>query len=295
MNTLVLPRNNELVGYPGYFPAVSIISPFDPKMTPRREITARFNAALDKVATVLKDNYPSDASVLIMERLRAAVASLNFNTHKKSVSICISPVFEKVIYLEIPVVEKITVGSGFDIRELVFHKKQSPQYLLLVFGSKKNRIYRGDGSKLTRILSDRPGSAFVIPDETQPQLDAFRMLNVQDEMLTDKNLHRLDNSLGILINTYHLPVFFLGPEKVFNQFQLLSRHTDALIGCEAGNYEDKSIPGLMDALQPFLLQWNEHRQKHFARLLRHADSGILTTGMRNVWRQARNAKGRVLL
>ena len=106
----------------------------------------------------------------------------------------------------------------------------------------------------------------------------------------------IDDSLGIILNAYHLPVFVLGPEKVIGHFKSLSKHANAVIEYIQGNYDTTATEDLVSLLQPYLLEWNKLRQKDLLNLLENAaGSKKLAIGIRNVWREAMNAKGRLLL
>ena len=99
--------------------------------------------AADKVEQELLENYPDEMGFLVMHKLRAIIKNLNFNTHKKSIAIYVSPVFEKVLYLDIAVEEKIIIDESFEIRDLVYSKKQLHKYLVLLLSGKESRMYLG--------------------------------------------------------------------------------------------------------------------------------------------------------
>ena len=80
--------------------------------------------ASDKIERELKDNYQGATAKLIIEKLKSIITNLNFNTHKRSIAIYLSPIFEKVLYLDIVVEEKIVIGDSFEIRDLVLCKRK---------------------------------------------------------------------------------------------------------------------------------------------------------------------------
>ncbi|MBK8610670.1 MAG: hypothetical protein IPL84_12215 [Chitinophagaceae bacterium] len=67
--------------------------------------------ATDKIEGELLENYPNEMSTLLMRKLKTIINNLNFDTHKKSIAIYVSPVFEKVLYLDIAVEEKIIIDE----------------------------------------------------------------------------------------------------------------------------------------------------------------------------------------
>src|SRR6185312_1036626 len=99
MNYPVLTRK---IGHPEVdyiFPSVSIFLPFNPKMDSKRDITKKLQIAVDKVEQQLFDNFSFEMAMLVMHKLKAILQNLNYSSHKKSLAIFVSPVFEKVFYL----------------------------------------------------------------------------------------------------------------------------------------------------------------------------------------------------
>jgi len=117
MNTVNTPDICEVIEAVHYRPAISIIMPFEPKMSLKNTITHSLKIATDKVEKELLENYPHEMVTLMKHKLRFIIQNLNYSTHKKSIAIYVSPIFEKVLYLDIPVEEKIMVDESFEIRE----------------------------------------------------------------------------------------------------------------------------------------------------------------------------------
>lgn len=296
MSNMPTAELREISESPAYGPAVSVILPFDPKMTVKTEIMHSLKAVVDKVERELKENYPSDLTVLVTGKLNSIIANLNFSTHKKSIAIYVSPVFEKVLYLDIPVEEKITIDGSFEIRDLVHNKKQSPEYLVLVMSGKESKLYRGHAGRLVKMVAYGPASVHAFVNDAPQRVSHFSDMSDRKETVLHKFLHQVDVSLGIILNAYHLPVFVLGPEKTVGHFKSLSKHENAIVEYIHGNYDDATVNELVSLLQPYLVKWDQHRQKGMLNLLEHAaDNKKLAVGIRNVWREAANAKGRLLL
>ena len=96
MNSSVTPEIKEILEAVHYRPAISIIMPFEPKMGLKKELANSLKIAADKVEQMLLNDYPRDIAALVMKKLRTIIRDLNFNTHKKSIAIYVSPVFEKL-------------------------------------------------------------------------------------------------------------------------------------------------------------------------------------------------------
>ena len=105
-----------------YQPCVSIIMPFEPKMGQKSAIESRLKSAMNKVKIELQDNYPDEKAVPVFHKLFSLIKNLNYGTHKKSIAVFVSPVVEKVYYLDVHVKEKIIIDESFEIRDIVYSK-----------------------------------------------------------------------------------------------------------------------------------------------------------------------------
>jgi hypothetical protein len=71
MNTIITPEIREITEEAVYFhPAISIIMPFEPKMSSKRELTHLQDLAIDKVECELLENYPDELVILMMQKLK---------------------------------------------------------------------------------------------------------------------------------------------------------------------------------------------------------------------------------
>ncbi|MES2374274.1 MAG: hypothetical protein V4557_16975 [Bacteroidota bacterium] len=291
MQTVMSPEIREVFGAVHYMPSVSIIMPFDPKMNPKAEIAHALKLAVDKVQREVSKNYPNELGRLVIQKLRTLLSDLNFNTHKKSIAIYVSPVFEKVLYLDIAVEEKIIVDESFEIRDLVYSKKQLHKYLVLVLTGKESRIYLGSSENFVKIVSDTP--VIVNEDDRHgDQLDAA----AHKEILMDKFLHHVDQSLDIILNAYHLPLFLLGTERIAGHFMKRTKHKPAIVDYIHGSFGESTIGQLQNILQPHVADWEQVKQKEILNRLDAAQNKhMLAVGIHAAWREAMNHKGSLLV
>jgi Bacterial archaeo-eukaryotic release factor family 3 len=295
MTTTMTPELRELIEAVHYRPAVSIIMPFEPKMSLKTELMHALKFAADKVELELQENYPDEMSTLVMQKLKAIYKNLNFNTHKKSIAIFVSPVFEKVLYLDIAVEEKIIVDESFEIRDLVYSKKQLHKYLVLLLSSNESRIYLGNSETFVRIVSNTSKSV-AMENDAPERVANFSDVTDHKEILMNKFLQHIDNGLDIILNAYHLPLFVLGVDRILGHFKKLTKHTSAVIEYVHGNYEEATTDELKKILQPYITDWQKVKQKDLLNQLEEAaGKNKLAVGMREVWREAMNQKGRLLV
>lgn len=296
MKTIISPEINELMETIHYRPAVSIIMPFEPKMSAKSALAHSLQAATDKVEKELLENYPDEVSILVMQKLRDIIRSLNYSTHKRSIAIYVSPVFERVIYLDMLVEERITVDDSFEIRDLVLCRKQAHKYLVLLLNGKESRIYLADEDCFTRIVSTTPESVYAYINEVPEKVANFSDLAGRREKTMHKFLHYIDNGLAIILNAYQLPLFVLGPERMVGHFKNITKHNTSIIDYVYGSYQDATEKDLQEILGPHVADWKGMKQKElFNKIEEAAGKKKLAVGIRDVWRRAVNHNGRLLI
>ena len=110
----------ELISATKYQPCISLIMPFEPKMGLQRELSHRLKLAGEKIERMLAAVYPTEQYQLVLDKFDELLNKLNFNTYKKSIAIFVSPLMEKVYYLDIAVEETIIMDDSFEIRDLIY-------------------------------------------------------------------------------------------------------------------------------------------------------------------------------
>jgi hypothetical protein len=295
MNTAISPEIKEIIDVVHYRPAVSVIMPFEPKMNLKTALLHSLKIAADKVELQLLDNYPGEMCTLMMQKLKNLINNLNFNTYKKSIAIFLSPVFEKVMYLDIAVEEKIIIDESFEIRDLVYSKKQAHKYLLLLLSNNESKIYLGNSDSFVPLILNTSKSADILND-VPDKVANFSDVNERKEILMHKFLHYIDNSLDIILNAYHLPLFVAGTERILGHFKKITKHHTAIIEYIQGNYEEASISNLKKILSPYISKWKKVKQKELLNILEEAaGKKKLAVGMKDVWHAAFNQMGRLLV
>ena len=296
MNKIISPEIKEVIGALHYRPAISIIMPFEPKMGLKAALSEALNKAADKVERELLEQYPAEVEVVMMQKLRSIIKNLNFNTFKKSIAIFLSPVFEKVLYLDINVEEKIIIDESFEIRDLVYSKKQMHKYLVLQLSSSEYRVYLGNSEGFIRIVSNTPDAADAYINDMPERVANFADYKERKEILLDKFLHHADNALDIILQSYNLPLYVMGTERVLGHFKKLTRHLGLVTGYVHGNYEEMTQQELKTVMLPYIADWKNVLQKDVLNKLDEAaGKQKLASGMRDVWREATAKKGRLLL
>jgi len=296
MNRLLAPEFREIIDVVHYRPAVSIMMPFEPKMILKSDLHHCLKIAVDEVVRELKKNYSMEMANLILLKLNIIIKNLNYNTHKSSIAIYVSPIFEKVLYLDIAVEQKTIIDESFVIRDLIYSKKLFHKYLVLLIRENESHIYLGNSSSLVRIVSNTPESVNSNSKDLTNNFFNFSVSSSLKEIETEKFLRRIDNSLNIILQAYQLPLFIMGSRKLLGHFKSISKHLGMVVDFIPLNFAEISYEGLKEVLLPSILDWKKVKQKDILnRLDQAASKNKLAIGMTNVWREAMKRKGRLLV
>src|SRR5215831_8431653 len=262
MASNVYVEESAVIGAAKYLPAVSIIQPFEPMMSRKSELEYNLKAALKKVETELLANYPPEKALPVLFKLNYLIHNINYNTHKKSVAIFASPVIEKIYYLDIYVEERIVVDESFEIRDLIYSKKQNIEYLVLLLSRERSKMFLADGSKFTLIKSNVPENLSAYENDVAERVGNFSDPEQRKEILLDKFLHHMDEGLALVLKAYNFPVFVMGAEKVLGHFKKITRRAEKLVGFIHGNYTDATETEIRTALQPYIHDWKMIKQQN---------------------------------
>jgi len=281
---------------PKYLPCISIIMPFEPKIGLKKELDYKLKMAKNKIEKELELNYPEDRVLPVLNKLNLILEGLNYNTHKKSVAIFVSPLVEKIYYLDIPVEEKIIIDDSFEIRYLIYSKKEIHKYLLVVLSNKWTKIFLGNTTKFIRITSNVPDNIDAYKNDISESVANFSDEKKRKEILINKFLMHTDNGLSILLKTYKLPIFVMGTPKTLGQFKSITHNGKQVIDYIHGNFEEKTEAELQDVMKPYIKNWKIIHQKRLLGLIDEAyGKKKLAVGINEAWQAAVQNRGRLLI
>jgi hypothetical protein len=249
-----------------------------------------------EVKNQLKLNYPRDRVNMIIRKLDKIVDDLNFFTYKKSIAIFASPVDEKIIYLDFEVNDHVGIDDSFGLRDLVNQKKESHQFLVLVLGSERTGVYIGNCSQFRRILANAADRASDYENDIAERVANFSDPTARSETVLIKFLKHTDDALSLLLESYPLPLFVMGTEKILGYFNKITKNQKSIIEYIHGSFSNKPESVIREAIKPHVADWELVRQHDLLNRLSAAEeAGKLVSGMRDVWKEACSRKGKLLV
>lgn len=293
MKSKVAEDFRELISAVAYLPSVSLIMPFDPKMCLRTELDYKIANAIKEIERRLLNDYPRERAEPVITKLKEIAGRLNYNTYKKSIGIFVNPIVEKIYYLDIAVDEKIIIDESFEIRDLIYSKKDIHKYLVLIISAEWAKMYIGNTTQFIRIKSTTPDNVSAYKNDMPERVSNFTDPQKHKEIMLDKFLRHTDDGLSIILNTTPLPVFVIGSERALGHFKKISKNTNRIIAYIHGNYEQEHETEIRELLKPYTDDWKKVKQEDLLHQLNNAaDAGLLVSGIKDVWNAAaaKNAK-----
>ncbi len=277
-------------------PCVSVIMPFEPKMNPSAELKHQLKCVTDQVKAELLSGYEPETAENIIRKMQALLKDLNYNTHKKTIAIFVSPLVAKVYYLDIAVEQKIIIDQSFEIRDLVYSKKQLHKYLLVELSSKWTRIYLGNTHQFVKVISNVPDNIAACRNDVSTagrnHIDAKK----DKQILLDKFLQHTDKGLTLLLEAYHLPVFVMGTDRTIGHFKAITHNSQHIVKYIHGNFEKLDEAALQKVMEPYIADWKTVLQTDLLHQIEQAaDQNKLSTGMQQVWKSATEHRGKLLI
>jgi hypothetical protein len=260
-------------------PSVFVIFPFEPKMRSREFLSSYLRTVIKKTAQQLIQ-YPVFTGNIILKKLREICGSLDYSTHKKSVAIYISMAVEKVIYLDVEVVEKIITGSTYNSKEIVSNKKKTDTILLLLLSDQKEKLFIcEEGSIHPLILNSCNDIPFGGKQGNEGEITG--------ELFLKKFIKHIDTGLSFILKAYPYPLILAGSEKTITGFKEFSVNAGKLVGTIPGNYEDASEIVLKEILRSVINDIDNIRQVQISLQLRSAlKTGKYIAGIKDIYRCA---------
>ncbi|HVS96886.1 MAG TPA: hypothetical protein VHE54_10380 [Puia sp.] len=274
----------------------AIVLPFDPKMTPRRELDALLQSLQASAEKQLLETYASGAAMPVIKRLQQLVRSLNFSTHRRSVALFASAEEAKALYLDFAVEPRVIIDGPFRVRDLAECKPEGKDYLLLLLSGKQSKMYYSTASGLRLIKSNTPQNIYAYLNEVPEKTGNFSDRNDRHEVMLNKFLHHMDEGLGAVLKAYPLPVFVAGTERVAGHFARITRNDRNIAGYVYKHCIDASVKELAEMFQPMLDDWRQVTDRLLLlQMEKAAEAGKLVCGIEEVRKAARCSNSRIVI
>lgn len=279
-----------------YRPAVSIILPFEPKISLVATVQKELKYAVDKVEKQLKAQYPPDQTAAVMQRIAALTQDIEIPPRKKGLALFASPLFSKLLFLDAEVPSRIVIDESFEIRDLVFSRKEQMQYLLFLLSSEHCKMYLGSPEGLLKVKLESPDSLEAYWIDAADRVSNFSDPEAHKSNQVEKFIRQMDRELTQLIQQHHVPIFVMGSKTILGLFKTITHNATAVAGYTEGNFDAATEPQLLRAIEPVVQAWKRKRQNELLQQIEQAaNEKKLAIGIQDVWTAAFEKNGRLLV
>jgi hypothetical protein len=255
--------------------------PFEPKMSLKTELTYKLLMAADKIEKELRANYPEEKVETVIKKLRQQIANLNFTTHKKSIALFVSPLIEKVYYLDIPVEEKIIIDESFEIRDLIYCKKQIHKYLLVILHAEWTKVFLGNTTQFIPVVHNAAKTMHALHRDLPEKTGKFSDEHDRKEIELNNFLKYTDKGLSLLQRAYGLPLFVLGTSRTLGHFKNVTHNNPHVIEYIPYNVDETTPSELAEVMNPYITDWKRIIQHE---LLQQVDEAM-SRKKTGIWHQ----------
>ncbi|WP_207491734.1 hypothetical protein [Aridibaculum aurantiacum] len=273
-----------------FTPEVVITLSFHPVITPKSHLEQQLKSALKKAEAQILSKYSMQQALPVFIRLQNVVNNLNFYTHKKSIAIFVSPVCEKVIYLDFEVSDKVIIDKKFKLLDIAKNKMSKKDFLLLVLKNDCAALYVGNDQSLQLIKQDKlANKREVLPQRLHYPL-SYLPLNAADQQLL-----QLDLELSQIMESHPYPVFVMGEEKTVEYFKFATANKHCIAAFNFLPAPGCAKENLAEAMQPHLRDWSKLQLQLLMRKIEKARCNkTLSWGSQNIWKAGKK-KGSLLV
>ncbi|UEG48869.1 hypothetical protein LK994_09490 [Ferruginibacter lapsinanis] len=268
-------------------PCISLVMPFEPKMTDEEELVKKVESVVIKIEKALLGIYPEVEVGAVVDRLKEVLEGLNYFTHKKSIAVFVSPIIDKIYYLDMQVDEKIIIDGSFAISDVINCKKQMHEYLVGVFTGKYAEIYLGDTVyAVSNVLNnDWAQREAVIDGNTKLK-----------KILLDKFSQSSNHGIKRLLQAYKLPFFMMGSVNALRHFKTMKHNVKHVVKCISGNFKKKTPVELQAIIQQHVVDWHKVIQADLISQIEEAKANNkIAIGINEVKQMLSQNRGKLLI
>lgn len=296
MKVNLAPEVKEVIDAVHYRPSVSIVLPFSPRIALRSELKKDIKFAIDKATRQLKDQYPEALVSPVIEKLHTLTEELIIPAGKYGLVIYASPVFSKLYFLDSLPPSRIVVDESFEIRDLLFSKKQLQPFLVFLLSGERCRLLFSDGHALIPVKMNAPDSIDAYWNDETERVSNFSDPVEYKSRQIEKFMRQMDKELIQQVQENRYPVFLMGSRTILGIYRGVS-HADAFIkGSVEGNFEKSGISEIQSALSKPVQNWKREETNALLKQIEEAgNQHKLASGIEAVWKDAFDKKGKLLI
>ena len=275
-------------GHHRRYPSISLLLPLDgPTPWP-----ARLRGLQREVTARLRAEFGPRVDHELLARLEDTVAGATAPPGARSLAVYVNADGSDSVGVAVAVRERAVIDDTFATRDLVHHDLRSPRYWVLALSLDDPRLLHGLGGSL------HPQPLELRDTAEQPSGNRDRRGRDRSDVLEARRARRLralDVALGDRLAGNSDPVIVVGAEPTLSRFLDRTRHV-ARVESVVRRAPDQDLAVLRRIIEPAVAEVvGERRALALDSLQRAVGAGTAASGVDQVWRDARRARGGVLV
>jgi len=278
------------------YPCLTITLPTHPASPQNREDQIRIRNLIRQANVRLLREFDKREVAPLISRLEEWPKTIDYSSFSEGLAFFANGDFAETITLPYALPERVVVDQTFLTRDLVFAMNRAQRYWVPVLSEKSTRLFEGSRESLVEVTTGGFPLAHEGPGGEQPLPGGFgvRRSAYRDEYLR-KFFRKVDENLKPFLVDDRLPLAVVGVERYLAFFEEVSQHRDLVAATLRGSYDKASAHELGGLVWPAIrAAFQEQRRQSLLELEKAAGENRLVSGMSDIWRMAKEGRGRLL-
>lgn len=296
MNVKNYPEITEIVEHKNYLPSISVIFPFNIKVGMGVELKHKLKTKRDEIEKELLKSYPADAVASLMSKYTSLTENLKPQNMHQGLAIFLSPWFQKTYFLDFEPQEKNIIDSSFEIRDLIYNKNAVSKAILLLLSANEIRFYLVSPAHVTKLNVDISNRIEAFMANTLHDVEIHHEKSERRDKAMQLFLQNADEGIALALKDHACPVIVAGSEKYIGHFKKMTKHGEVIEDYIEGNYLESTPAELNQLARESFGRIQETRSRKIIDQVEDAlNKKLLATGLKEVWKQATEKNGRILV
>jgi Bacterial archaeo-eukaryotic release factor family 3 len=259
--------------------------------------------AIENATLLMENKYSESERKPMIEKMKDMASTIEYDHNLDGIGMYISKNSGTMIQFPFPVMEKVTVGDNFEIRDLLYKIYLSQPYFALMLTEKKVRLFEGVMDKVTEIRGKHFPYDFIDDYEYNtpsrgssnignPQMRSFEHDKSTLEAKRFKDFFReADEYLGDYM-VQDIPLVISGTDKDISWFESITEFKKQIVGKYSGSHDNTNLSelgkkywalvesDLKDKVDTLIKEYNEK-----------VGLGLGVAGIQDIWSAAFEGKG----
>lgn len=277
---------------------VTIVCPLDRRRPGNDEDRIRLRNLVDDAKRQVQDSGDADRARTLLAGIDQAVAELDLSRGADGAVVVVTPESAEAHLVPFPVRELVALGTTPATRYLVQGLRRSTRYRVLVLSDNATRLFDAVRDDVAEVRDHGfPFEADIVPRDRRAVAGRFALEPGGDDREQKRRFYReIDEALTAASRGDELPIVLAGVKRSLVLFEEVSRNAQLVVGRLEGAHDHVNTRDLGQAAWSIMRQrLKDRREEVVGEVVEAMHAGKAVTGVDEVWRFAREGRGRLLV